>query len=200
MRVKILAMLSLLGLLALGAVGQNPPPPPPPAPKPAAQEKAKPAKKAKRVWTDEDVKGVRKPWDEHSEQKIAAEEAAKAAEAKKAEEQAQAKEKPKDELEDMNPELSSPERLEAVLQGIESKIERTKELVEQARRNMTSAANQERYEIYKMEMETHQENIAYLEKRAEEVRGQLEQAKKKAKPGEKPAEKPATPPPPPPAQ
>jgi hypothetical protein len=72
MRARTWFGFGLAALLALSPAtfarqAQQPPPP-------AEKEKPKPpAKKAKRVWTDEDVKGLRKPSDEYAEKKAAAE-------------------------------------------------------------------------------------------------------------------------------
>ena len=79
----ILAVLAAAGL----ASAQTAPPP-----KPAEQEKTKPpAKKAKKVWTEDDIGGVRKPWDDHADKKQASEEASKAKEGKEAKEAKEAK-------------------------------------------------------------------------------------------------------------
>ena len=76
---RILAFSALLAFSGAPAFTQERLKPP--------EEKPKPAKKPKKVWTEDDVHAVRKPWHDYQDQRAAeAAEAAKAAAAAKAEE------------------------------------------------------------------------------------------------------------------
>lgn len=195
MRAKLLSLLSVLGLLAWGTVSAAQDPPPPPPPKPAEQAKP-PAKKAKKVWTGEDLKDLRRPADRYVEQKEkTAEEAAKAEAAKK-EADAKAAEGAGNPEEEITPEWKTPEVLERQVGEYDEKIEDTKALIEKSRQAMLASKNQEEYDSAKLDYETHLENLEYLQKRAAELKTELEAAKKKAKPKEeKKAEEPPAKPP-----
>jgi DNA repair exonuclease SbcCD ATPase subunit len=188
-------------LLAAGAPGvwaQQPPP----------AKSEPPPKKAKKVWTDDDVKSVRKPWDEHVEKK-AAEEAAKAEAAKKAAEAKTEEEEGPPEVIDpktgkpyVDPE--SPEYLEKRLKGWEEELAGTEERAERARREMIEFSNDpDRWEMAKTKLETYEENIAFIKKTIEEHKQKLEALRKAGKPAAKPEGAPAPggpakqPPPPP---
>jgi hypothetical protein len=75
-RLAIIVILAAFAVPCAWTQSQQQPPTPP------AKEKDKAPKRAKRVWTEDDIASVRKPWDEHADKKAA--EAAAAAEAEAA--------------------------------------------------------------------------------------------------------------------
>jgi hypothetical protein len=91
----------------------------------APQEKEKPKPKAKRVWSEDDVKELRKPWDEYEDAKRAAAEKAAAAKDKEkgapAEPSAAAGEKPAGEPSGA-PENDLPKTLEEAEQQLDAKF------------------------------------------------------------------------------
>ena len=182
-------MAALAILLAVGVASAQAPPPPP---KPAEQEKPKPpAKKAKKVWTGDDLKELKTPADEYSEKK-AAEEAAKAEEAKAAAKpEAEAEEPPRPE--EIDPKtgkrLVDPDSLEGLqkqLDGWEAEVKRTEALAEDARREMTSAPNQEAWESAKTKMETYEQNVADIQQKIADLRVRIEAKKKEGTPAARP--------------
>jgi len=196
MRGKTLAGLLLLGLLtlALGVAAQEPPPPPPK--QESQQEKAKPPKKAKKVWTEEDLKNLRRPSDEYLEKKRAAEEAAKAAEDKSKEAGAE-EEAPQNPIDPATgkPYLDpdSPEYLEKRIKDYEQAIVQTRELAEQARDEMNSASDQDRWELAKVKLETYEANIVDLEQKLKEAKAKLAEMGKSEKAPAQPAPAPPQP-------
>lgn len=207
MRMKMGPIVILAGFLAvaLGARAQNPPQQPPPKP-PAAPEKAKEQKKkTKRVWGEEDIRELRKPWDQHADQKAAeavkAEEAAKAAEAQAAgapagEGEADAPIDPATGKPRADP--NSPEAIEKRLKAWENELKRTEELAVAARKEVTQYAgvDADRWESAKLKAETYEQNMVEIQKKIEETRAELAEAKKQ-RPGAKPAAAPRAGPPPP---
>ncbi len=201
MVVQVLRITTVLGVLALAAAAQAPPPQP--ATKPASeQEKTKPAKKAKRVWTDDDLKGLRKPSDEASaEKQPPAEEAGKPAEASDKDKVAKPGEEASPEVQ-FDPDTgkpyedpNAPATMEKMLKDLEGSIQRTQDLVEQAHKEMASAPDDAHYDVAKEKADAYEADIETMQKQAQDLRARLETAKKQ-KPAAKPKAAPAAPAPP----
>lgn len=176
-------------LVAAGVASAQAPPPP----KPAEQEKPKPpVKKAKKVWTGEDLQGLKKPWDEHTEKKEA-EEAAKAEAAKEPAKTAAEEPPAPEEIDPVTgKKILDPESLEAMekdLKSWEDEVKRTEQLAEDARKEMTSSPNQDAWESAKARMEIYQQNALDMQQKIEELRAKI--AEKKKTQGKPPAKAPA---------
>ena len=188
-------------LVAAGVASAQAPPPP----KPAEQEKPKPpAKKAKKVWTGEDLQDLKKPSDDYAEKKQAEEGAkAEAAKAEAAKEPAKAEAEEPPAPEEIDPvtgkKILDPESLEAMekdLKSWEDEVKRTEQLAEDARKEMTSAPNQDAWESAKTRMEVYEQNVLDMQQKIEELRAKIAEKKKtQPKPAAKPTpQTPATPP------
>lgn len=165
-----------LGLgLATSAQQQQPPPPPKPA------EQAKPARKPKKVWTEDDIAGVRKPQDEYLDQKAAEEAAAKATAQKPGEEASE--QKPLIDPVSGKPYVDpdSPEGLEAQLKRWEASVSSTEQQINEARARLAQTSDQERWETAKMELDTLEQNLVDTRRRIEELKVRIAAVKPPAK-------------------
>ncbi len=169
--------------LAVGAQQQ-------PAPKP--EEKPKPAKKARRVWTEDDIAGVRKPSDEYADQKSAEYAAAQAAAQKKPEASEQ---KPIIDPVSGKPYVDpdSLEGLQEQLKRWEGSVARTEQQIGEARAKLAQTTDSERWESVKMEADLLEENLADTLRRIEELKARIAASKPPAK-GAAPQTPPAKPP------
>lgn len=163
-----------------------------PAPQP--KETPKPAKKVKKVWTQDDLAGIRKPSDEYVDQKAAAEAAAKAA----------AEEKPVEETSKPEPivdpvtgkpylDPDSLEGLQEQLRRWEESVPATEQLISEARSRLAQTNEQERWESAKLELDTLEQNLLETRRRIEELKARIAAMKPPAK-GATPQTPPTKPP------
>jgi len=178
--------------LSSGAQSQQPQPPP------KADEK-KPPKKAKRVWTEDDVAGLRKPSDEYVDKKVAEEAAAKAA-------ASPAEQKPGEEATEQKPIIdpvsgkpyldpNSPEGLAEQLKKWESALVNTEAALNEARARLTQTTDPDRWESAKLEVDLLSQNVVDTQRRIEELKARIAALPPK-KEGAAPAPKPNPPAPP----
>lgn len=195
---KVLLTMAAFACVSLAAAAQSQQQAPPSKP-PEQKEQAKaPAKKAKKVWGEDDVKDLRKPWDEHTDAQRTAAEAKAAADAKAAEDAKAAANAPAQEksTNPIDPKTGKPivdpdsvEGLEEQLKNWQLSLKNTETELEAARKRMAElTGNPERWESAKLEVEILEGNIQDTKKRIAELEPRIEQAKK---PGAKPAAPPA---------
>ncbi len=178
----------LASALAVGA--QSPPQQAP------SQPLAQPAKpKAKKVWTDDDLKSIRQPSDEYVDQKRATEQAARAAapspDAKA--DQTQAAGVPVDPktgkpYEDPD----SPRALERELKKWEEDLKRDDQLTADARRELAQTTDPVRRESAKEKLDIYEQNSVEIKEKIAQIRARLAEAQKQNKSAAPP---PAAPPP-----
>jgi len=180
--------------IALGATAQSQPQ----QPAPKADEK-KPPKKAKRVWTEDDVAGLRKPSDEYADKKSAEEAAAKAA-------ASAAEPKPGEEVAAQKPMVDpisgrvyvdpdSPEGLAEQLKKWESALVNTEAALNEARARLTQVTDPDRWESAKAEVDILSQNMVDMQRRIDELKARIAVLPPK-KEGAAPAPKPNPPAPP----
>jgi hypothetical protein len=183
----------LAAALAVSAQSQQPPPKP--------DEKPKPAKKAKKVWSEDDLTGLRKPSDEYAERKAAeADAAAKAAEAKPGEEKSDAKPMidPISGKPFVDPE--SPEGMAEQLRRWEQSLTHTETQLREARARLADTSDAERWETAKAEVDILESNLLDTQRRIDELKAKLAANPPKEKPPAAGQQAPAPSPPPPPPQ
>lgn len=173
-------VLALAVSLASTATPQQPPSPAAPAPQ--KQKKDRP----KRVWTDDDLKGLRKPWDEHAEQKAKAEAeaaAAKAAPPEEAGSKAEAQTPEPAEVPDFDPPKTR-EEAEQRLKEKREEIANQRAAIQDVRDEYFNAGNDQireelRLRIEKMtrDLEAAEAALVLLEKSVEEFRKKEEAPK-----------------------
>ncbi len=182
----------MAGLFASGVtLGAQSPPQQSPSQPPA--ERAKP--KAKKVWTEDDLKSIRQPSDEYVEQKRTAEQAAQAAasppDAKA--DQTQAAGVPVDPktgkpYEDPD----SPQALERELKKWEEDLKRDDQLTADARRELAQTTDPVRWESAKEKLDIYEQNSVEIKEKIAQIRARLVEAQKQNKSATPP---PAAPPP-----
>ncbi|HEX9761036.1 MAG TPA: hypothetical protein VGA40_08955 [Candidatus Acidoferrales bacterium] len=187
-------LLGAVVFVAMGAVAQSAPPQDPPKP-PAKKEEAK-KQKPKKVWTGEDLAKLRRPVDKYrAEKDKEADEAAKAAAAAKeaAAKEGQAKPEEKPPEGPINPATGKPyvdpesvEGMEKLLAQYEDQFKRSEEALEEARREMNTQRDPDRWESAKLKVETYEANILDLTQKMEETKAKIAAAKEK-KPAPPPA-------------
>lgn len=156
--------------LAAGAQSQQP------APK---TDEKKTVKKAKKVWTEDDVAGLRKPSDDYTDKKAAEEAAAKAAAAASAAEQkpgeAAFEQKPMIDPVSGKPYIDpdSPEGLAEQLKRWEVSLANTEAQYNEARTRLTQITDSERWESAKLEADLLSQNIVDTQRRIEELRARI---------------------------
>ena len=167
-----LGLAVLLGLAPASFARQSQQPPPP-----AEKEKPKPpAKKAKRVWTDEDVKDLRKPSDEYVEKKAAAEQDAKDKEKAAAQKEPAAKEtKPAEPAAESS--FIAPTTVEEAEKRITEKREEIKFAEDSVRQLREEYINEKNEQI----REDLKGRLAKMEKNVEEAYADLELLEKSLK-------------------
>jgi len=190
----------LAGMLAWAlAVGAQSLPQPSPSQPPA--ERAKP--KAKKVWTEDDLKSIRQPSDEYVEQKRAAEQAAQAAasspDAKG--DRTHAAGVPVDPktgkpYEDPD----SPQALERELKKWEEDLKRDDQLAADARRELAQTTDPVRRESAKEKLDIYEQNSVEIKEKIAQIRAGLVEAQKQNKsatppPADEHSQAPASPPP-----
>lgn len=162
--------------LAAGAQSQQPPKP---------EEKPKPAKKAKKVWTEDDLSGLRRPSDEYAEKKVA-EADAKAAEAKvkAGEKDAAGEAKPIVDPISGKPYLdpNSPEGMAEELKRWEDSLTHTEAQLSEARARLADTSDPERWETAKAEVEILEGNVLDTQRRIEDLKAKLAANPPKEKP------------------
>ena len=192
---------------AIGFAAQAPQQPPPQKP-PEKQEPKKETKKPRRVWTNDDVGGLRKPWDEHEEKK-----AAEKAAAEKVAAQAKGAEEKKEEPEEVDPlsidpatgkpflDPDSPEGIQKQIEGWEKSLVAAHEAVEEARKERNAAASQSDWDSWNDRLQIREQNVRELQELIAGLKVKLEEAKKGAPPAQPSGDAgapPAKQPPPPP--
>lgn len=190
----------MAGLFASGlTLGAQSPPQQAPSQPPA--ERAKP--KAKKVWTEDDLKSIRQPSDEYVEQKRAAEQAAQAAASSpdaKAD-QSQAAGVPVDPktgkpYEDPD----SPQALERELKKWEEGLKRNDQFAADARRELAQTTDPVRWESAKEKLDIYEQNSVEIKEKIAQMRARLVEAQKQNKsatppPADEHSQAPASPPP-----
>jgi len=196
MKLRGKATLLLASFLAatLPLLAQTPQQPPP---KPPEQEKEKKEqKKPRRVWTEDDIKGLRKASDEYAEKKAAdqaAAEASKAAAEKEKKEAEAGKKEEKLEEKFINPltgepyeDPDSPAGIEKQIKEWEKTLEEAHGSVEEDRREMSSAPNQDKWDTAKAKLDIHEESIREIQELLEGLKVKLVEAKKQYGPAKAP--------------
>lgn len=184
----------LVAALAVGAQSQQPPPKP--------EEKPKPAKKAKKVWTEEDLSGLRRPSDEYAEKKAAEADAAAAAAAKQAERkpgEAPAPEEPRIDPVSGKPiyDPDSPEGMQEQLTNWEGSLVRLQEALREARARLADTQDPSRWETARTEVDLLEQNIVETQRRIGELKAKLAANPPTEKPAATQEQAPPAPPPPP---
>ena len=171
---------------ALGVGAQNPPQQPPPqsVAQAAKPNEAKP--RVKKVWTDDDLKSTRKPWDDYSDQKQAAEQLAQPAQvAQDTPPAADGKsgEKPRGAIDPKTgkpyDDPDSPKALERELARWEGLLKYNEQAVDDARREMFSAPDPDRAELARKKLEICEQNIHDANLKVQELRERLAEARKR---------------------
>lgn len=182
----------MAGLFASGlTLGAQSPPQQPPSQPPA--ERAKP--KAKKVWTEDDLKSIRQPSDEYVDQKRTVEQVTQAAASSpdaKAD-QTQAAGVPVDPktgkpYEDPD----SPQALERELKKWEEDLKRDDQLTADARRELAQTTDPVRWESAKEKLDIYERNSVEIKEKIAQIRARLVEAQKQNKSATPP---PAAPPP-----
>ncbi len=181
-------LLSSAWSLALGAFAQAPPQqaPSPPQARPAKPNEAK--AKVKKVWTEDDLGSARKPWDDYTDQKLAAEQASRnaapSAEPKDGEKPPSAVDpktgKPYDDPD-------SPKAIERELAKWQDELKRNEEFLEEARREVSQAPDPDRLELAKAKLEIYEKNIVDIKQKIQRIQDQLAAARKRSRVGAQPA-------------
>ncbi len=168
----------MAGLFASGlTLGAQSPPQQFPSQPPA--ERAKP--KAKKVWTEDDLKSIRQPSDEYVEQKRTAEQAAQAAGVSV---------DPKTGKPDEDPD--SPQALERELKKWEEDLKRDDQLAADARRELAQTTDPVRWESAKEKLDIYEQNSVEIKEKIAQIRARLVEPQKQNKSATPP---PAAPPP-----
>ena len=177
------AVLAVSSGFALGVGAQNPPQQPPPqsVAQAAKPKEAKP--RVKKVWTDDDLKSTRKPWDDYSEQKQAAEQAAPAAQDAASAPEEKPGEKPRSAIDPKTgkpyDDPDSPKALERELVRWEGMLKYNEQAVDDARREMFSAQDPDRAEIARKKLDICEQNIRDANLKVQELRERLAEPRKR---------------------
>lgn len=150
MKVRIsLALAAAFALLAPAAAAQQPPAQPAPQ---KAKEQPKPKPKAKRVWSEEEVKELRKPWDQVEEEKKEEAKPGAAADAKAAGPEAA---KPEGEAVDPDAPIlpKTVEEADKMLEYKNTEVRAQQELVAELQRALYDEASTESREDLKQKIE-----------------------------------------------